>query len=155
VKQNSRHETWIAPFLDDLFLRFFSLLVGILFFLPSNGIPGLSLCWFWSCTNLPCPGCGLTRSVSNLLHGQIHESINYSPFGLFLAPVLISLGCVGMAPRQWRDRFRDFAIRRSAVLTWLAVATLVGLVVFGVIRALGVKYGWMSFPHSNGNEWPS
>jgi hypothetical protein len=58
-------------------------LLGIAFFLVEPGTAP-SLCVFRRVTNLPCPGCGMTRAVGFLLHGELLKSIRMHPF----APVL-------------------------------------------------------------------
>ncbi|MFQ5709630.1 MAG: DUF2752 domain-containing protein [bacterium] len=39
------------------------------------------LCPFFLLFNLPCPACGLTRSMSSLLHLQIGKSLHFHPLG--------------------------------------------------------------------------
>ncbi len=41
-----------------------------------------SICFFHTLTNLPCPGCGLTRSFVWLLHGDVLRSVMFNPFGV-------------------------------------------------------------------------
>jgi len=36
-------------------------------------------CLLASTTGIPCPGCGMTRAVFALLHGDIHASLHYHP----------------------------------------------------------------------------
>ncbi|MFQ5607808.1 MAG: DUF2752 domain-containing protein [Candidatus Zixiibacteriota bacterium] len=59
----------------------------VFFLLPSDGI-GLILCPFKNITGLDCPACGLTRSVSSLLHLDFGRSLFYHPLG---APALLGL----------------------------------------------------------------
>lgn len=42
------------------------------------------LCLFRAVTGLPCPGCGITRSVVDLAHGEISASFRHHPFGIFV-----------------------------------------------------------------------
>lgn len=49
-----------------------------------GGIP----CLFHLLTGLYCPGCGGTRAVWYLLHGQILKSVQYHPLVLYMALVL-------------------------------------------------------------------
>lgn len=37
--------------------------------------------------NIPCPGCGLTRSFVQLIHGHIIEAIKFNMFGPILAAI--------------------------------------------------------------------
>jgi hypothetical protein len=90
---------------------------GILFFAfflnpiqPGN--PYLSIftlplpdtCTFNNLTGLPCPGCGLTRSLVAAIHGDISGSLTFHRLGLLtlfyiLLQFLYRLGCL-LLPRQ-------------------------------------------------------
>ena len=48
-----------------------------------------TLCAFRICLNLDCPGCGITRSASALLHGDWQQSIYYHPLGIVLVISLL------------------------------------------------------------------
>lgn len=52
------------------------------------GSSGVSICIFYSLTGIPCPGCGMTRSVHFFLHGDILHALQYHPFGILLLPAL-------------------------------------------------------------------
>ena len=56
------------------------------------GIP--SLCAFHNLTGLPCPGCGITRSVVCCAHGLWHAALAYHPLG---PPVFVGLITVALA----------------------------------------------------------
>lgn len=56
------------------------LVLGILVLLPSDGL-GILLCPFNLLFDLPCPACGLTRSMSSLLHLQFAKSLFFHPLG--------------------------------------------------------------------------
>ncbi|MEG2700204.1 MAG: DUF2752 domain-containing protein [Hungatella sp.] len=53
-----------------------------------QGIP----CLFQLITGLYCPGCGGTRAVRYLLHGQLQKSIQYHPLVLYMALVALLEG---------------------------------------------------------------
>jgi hypothetical protein len=57
-----------------------AILVGALL-LPPSGV-GLPLCPSRLLSGAPCPGCGLTRSVTNLVRGDVAQSWRYNPFGI-------------------------------------------------------------------------
>lgn len=46
-------------------------------------------CLFHSLTGYYCPGCGGTRAVAGLLHGNILESLYYHPFVVYAAAVYV------------------------------------------------------------------
>jgi len=45
---------------------------------PPHGA-GFTVCWLKASTGIPCPGCGLTRSLSCALRGMFMESWQYHP----------------------------------------------------------------------------
>ena len=69
------------------------LLVAVL--LPRAWVEaGPSFCPFRLWSGLPCPGCGLTRSVVALAHGDLAGSLYFHPLG---AAVLLAMGVVAAA----------------------------------------------------------
>lgn len=48
-------------------------------------------CMFRTLFGLPCPGCGLTRSIIALWHGEPTLSFRYHPLGI---PTMLGLACV-------------------------------------------------------------
>ena len=52
---------------------------------------GPSLCPFKMLTGLPCPGCGMTRSVVTLLHGDLGASLFYHPLGIVIVALCFAL----------------------------------------------------------------
>ena len=56
----------------------------------------LNLCWLRASTGIPCPGCGLTRSLASAVRGLVETSWSYHPFGLpLLGLVLMLAGGIG------------------------------------------------------------
>ena len=45
-------------------------------------------CIFHSLTGLYCPGCGATRALHHLLHGEIHAALAMNPLFVISLPVL-------------------------------------------------------------------
>lgn len=131
-KSRPMREVLLGPFSRRLAMV---VMVGALL-MPPTGI-GLDLCWFHSNTGLPCPGCGITRSLASMAHLDLARAEALHPFGppLFVVFLLIALsgllGARGRAPVEaWLDR-HDRLVRllyRGAVLAFVA---------FGLIR-LGV-----------------
>lgn len=53
------------------------------------GLP--PLCIFRNLTGLPCPGCGITRSVVCCAHGHWSDALRYHPLGPAVLIALVSL----------------------------------------------------------------
>jgi hypothetical protein len=143
---NGERQAFMCAALSDFSLRCFALLSLIWAILPSDGIRGLELCWFKAWTGLPCPGCGMTRSGSSLLHGDLLHAWNYNPFGLLIAPIIFGMGLLAILPKQVRERLRAGLISRADVLHWTYVTLLLFLVSFGLVRTICVYQGWVRFP---------
>lgn len=100
-------------------------------FVPWERIP--STCVFYHLTGLPCPTCGITRSVAALAHLDFHRSVPMHPFGV---PAVVLFGL------WWMLSLYEIAIgKRTRVLRWarergvlLAVIGFALVAVFGAIR---------------------
>jgi hypothetical protein len=114
--------------------------------MPPEGLPGIDLCFFKRMTNLPCPGCGLTRCGSNLFRGNVERAAEYNPFGLAIIPLMAALGVLALVPRRWRERVRRRLTPWSTTCQRLLIAFTVAFVLFGLIRGLCVARGWIEFP---------
>ena len=53
------------------------------------GLP--SLCPFRNLVGLPCPGCGITRSVVCAAHGHWREAVAFHPAGPLILALLVAL----------------------------------------------------------------
>ena len=61
----------------------------VLVLMPSDGF-GFSTCIFHHLFDIPCPACGLTRSIGSLLNLEWSKSLSYHPLGF------IMLGYLGL-----------------------------------------------------------
>jgi Protein of unknown function (DUF2752) len=86
-------------------------------------------CPFYSLTHLLCPGCGATRALYCLLHGNWGEALHYNAMFTFAAPFLMAWAafCCYQALRY--DRLPRVAIPRSA-----AVLMGVAVLLFAIVR---------------------
>ena len=48
---------------------------------PASPVAGIVLCPFRALTSYDCPGCGMTRSCTQMMHGDLWESLSYHPLG--------------------------------------------------------------------------
>jgi hypothetical protein len=90
-------------------------------------------CAFRSATGLPCPTCGITRSVVMSLHGEFVRAWSMAPVGpvavlglLAFALAMLALAFIQRAGAEDRTVWMRLWIRRSA-LAYGAVATIVWL----------------------------
>jgi preprotein translocase subunit SecG len=81
---------YLTPHLIVLFICL-AILIGALMLSPSDtreghlSIGSLTLpetCTFKKLTGLPCPGCGLTRSMVAAVHGDVKQSLHHHRIGL-------------------------------------------------------------------------
>jgi hypothetical protein len=123
-----------------------ALLSVCLLILPPEGIPGFEICTFKRLTNVPCPGCGLTRCGSNLLRGNVARATEYNPFGLAIIPAMVGLGILGVLPFRWRRGARQWLAPHSTACQRLLIVFTVAFVLFGFLRGFAVWRGWLEFP---------
>ncbi len=65
------------------------LLIG--FIAEPGNTPGFMVCYFKLITGLPCPGCGMTRAVIALAHGDLPTAWQYHPFVVVVFPGMAGL----------------------------------------------------------------
>jgi hypothetical protein len=106
-EENPHPRRWhfIAALLADMRLAWAMILgtaiYGVLSWLDIPAFP----CPWKSLTNLPCPGCGMTRSSFSLLHGRFLESLQYNALTwvLLLFWLIIAIGVA--IPARYRKVF--------------------------------------------------
>ena len=138
--------TKLAPWLDppravyDLWLGKHCVLAAWLGLLlavvsPPQG-SGVVVCWFKDATVLPCPGCGLTRSLSCAIRGMLVESWHYHPMGPFILALFTFTAVQSLLPRSFRDQLARQMQARAVIVHRLYVVFVIAFVAFGGIRAL-------------------
>jgi hypothetical protein len=89
------------------------------------------LCAFHALTGLHCPGCGTTRAVVALLHGDVLAALRFNAFTVPLLPVLAWNGAIELWNFVTGRAARGAAWRPAAV--WVVLAAGVA---FGILRNL-------------------
>lgn len=86
-------------------------------------------CPFYAATHLLCPGCGSTRALYALLHGNFSAALHYNAMFTLLSPVLLFwLGVCCYYVMQY-DRLPRLIIPRGAI-----VATVFAALLFTIAR---------------------
>ncbi len=100
--------------------------------LLAAGLPGWP-CPFRHVLGIPCPGCGLSRALVALLHGDWHTTLATHAFAPILLAALLLIGCAALLPAQPRQALIAYtaAIERRTGLTALL---LIGLVFYWAAR---------------------
>jgi hypothetical protein len=101
--------------------------------LPPGGF-GVMGCHFKLFTQLPCLGCGLTRSFIGIAHLNFARAIEYHPVGIPL--FFIALGSAALLPFRASalQRFAAWAEQRDRALNYVGIALLVVFVIYGLAR---------------------
>jgi hypothetical protein len=102
---------------------------------PPHG-SGVALCWFESSTGLPCPGCGMTRSLSCGIRGMFHESWEYHPMGLLVLALFVVTAAQSLFPKPIRNRLMRFIEAHGRVFNTFYLVFIIAFVSFGTVRAL-------------------
>ena len=111
--------------------------------LPSDGA-GIPVCLFHSLTGLPCPGCGLTRAFSSLLHGQAAAAFAYHPFVFLLLPLFAIMAAHNFLPARARQELEQFCRSHDRVIRSGYHGVIYSFVLFGVLRMLAYAAGgWL------------
>jgi Protein of unknown function (DUF2752) len=99
-------------------------------------------CVFNKCTGYHCAGCGMTRCVHALLHGNLEQALAYNAMFVILSPFL-AYGCLGVAYSLWTGRRPPW----PQLPAWFATFLLVLLILFGIVRNIDVYPLNLLAPH--------
>lgn len=102
----------------------------------------------WPCPvrhslGIPCPGCGLSRAITALLHRDWETSLNFHAFAPFFLLALMLMACVILLPpppRRW-------IIHQVEVIeqhTGITAILLVGLVFYWLARLLVLREAFLN-----------
>lgn len=90
-------------------------------------------CPFLQVTGLPCPGCGMTRSCSSLLRGDLAGSLSWHLFG----PLFLLIGLTGftgsLLPQPHRSYFAGWLLLWDRRLRFTPLL-FAGLIIYCLTR---------------------
>ena len=104
-------------------------------FLPPDGL-GVTVCWFKSCFGLPCPGCGLTRSVTCISHLEFVKAWNYHPFGPVIYVLFVANVVLLVVPKARRESLKNTIRKNNRWLYAVYMAFVLAFLTFGCLRLL-------------------
>jgi len=107
---------------------------------PPHGL-GVRICWTAGVADVPCPGCGLTRSVSCAVRGMFAEAWAYHPFGPVFAALFIGIAAVSLLPLGGRRRVAAVMDRFSGWTAFAYAAFVASFLTYGVVRAVNHLVG--------------
>ena len=114
--------------LQDVALFVAIIAVGVVFFFFNPVTTAFyPKCLFHEMTGLYCPGCGSTRALYSLMHGEFREALRDNALVVLALPLLGAM----LLARAFRRR-PPIAARRFK-LGWL-ILLLTGIIAFGVAR---------------------
>jgi hypothetical protein len=112
-------------------------IAGVHLALVAFGLPGWP-CPLLSGLGIPCPGCGLSRAVIELLRGDWRDAMELHAFSpVFLAAIVLILG-MSLLPERHRLPLIE-TVERVERRTGVSALLLVGLLLYWVFR-------WASAP---------
>ena len=113
--------------------------LGISFFLPTDGL-GVKICWIKRLFDVPCPGCGLTRSITCLSQIEFEKAWHYHPFGYLIYAMFFSNVVLLLTGPRARRRVQDWFLRNDRVIRPIYWVLVTSFLLFGAIRLLVARY---------------
>jgi hypothetical protein len=101
-------------------------------FLPQVGF-GVPLCGFYQLTDLPCFGCGMTRSLTCMARFELEQAWQYHPFGPVTWPFMVVFAVVGVR-KTWSQALNHLFRKFDRVVTPVFWGVLFSFFVFGIWR---------------------
>jgi len=105
----------------------------VLWFINPATTPGLPACPWWSITGTYCPGCGSTRALHQLLHGNPLQAFGLNPLMLLTLPFL-GYALLRYLLAGWRIEIPEIPLRAGVIYAFAA-----GVVVFWIVRNIPVE----------------
>lgn len=111
-------------------------------FMPADGF-GRDLCYVHATSGLPCPGCGLSRSVAHGVRGHLVQALWYNPFGLIVLPYALTVVSSLVWPRSLKERVRSWLEPRGEGFKRVYMGLIIAFLSYGTLRmALAIFDVW-------------
>jgi hypothetical protein len=125
---------------------FAAVVIAAAFVLPGDGTGFFAVCWFRAVSHLPCPGCGLSRSLASITHLQLRDAVSYHPFGLLVFALLCVILAVSLSPMRIRAGVAAWLDAREVRVRQVYMTAVAAFLIFGVGRFVlsGLANSWPS-----------
>ena len=102
---------------------------------------GLPPCVMMKWLHVPCPGCGVTTSVTLAAHGQLVDAARTQPFGVIVA-LAIPLAALWalLGHFRGRDLYRDLNAVRLRPWLWVLGGALTLSWIYKLVCVLGPRF---------------
>lgn len=128
----------MTPSFRNTLALFAAAVLAVSFVYTPSTMPKLGVCFFRRVTDLPCPGCGLTRSFCSISHGEFAAAWGFHPFGFAFYALTLTVLVWPLVARR-RPELETKIL--SARATWMsAVVFLLALFAFGGVRLWGLTH---------------
>ncbi len=118
---------------------------ALLYWKPPTADSFYPRCIFHSVTGLHCPGCGATRCLWALVHGDVRQAAAYNLLFLLALPALAVWGA-----QVWWTLFSGRPLPSWRLPRWSIWVLFAVVLVFWVVRNLGFPpFSWLA-PHELG-----
>ncbi len=87
----SHLQRWLRVGAAGCLLFLISIVVTLVLF-QLGDLPFTPRCPWWTLTETRCPGCGLTRGFSALLHGDLVTALGYNVLVVVVPPLFVLVG---------------------------------------------------------------
>lgn len=115
----------------------------VLYLIPPTEGTWYPRCQFHSLTGLHCPGCGATRAVHSLLHGDLAQAAAYNVVLIALLPfIAVFLGSA------WFEAVTGRRLLKRRLPAWSGTTFAVLLVVFWILRNVPYYPFTLLAPHT-------
>ncbi len=127
-----------GSFFLNKFTTIISLLVIIIsFILPPDGL-GRSTCGLYILTKLPCPACGLTRSVTSISHMEFVKAFYYHPFGFIFYIIFLFLAIYNFMPEKIKNIIKVFFAKNEDIIKYILLFLIASFIIYGIARFIYV-----------------
>ena len=75
-------------------------------------------CLFHTVTDVPCPGCGMTRACISLSHGQITDAWRYHPFSFIIVGLAI---VIAIFPSKMSVAWSSQSVKTRNIITYIGI----------------------------------